>query len=204
MAETKLNLNNDKTLDQKKNEKVVHEKIIKGQAKVRKKSELQKFANTFVAEDVSKVKEFVLVDVLVPAIKKAISDIVVNGIDILLYGEAGRSNRFKGPADKVSFRDYSNVSRRNNGSLRNARLTSTYDYDDIILSTRGEAEQVIMQMDEIIDRYGVVRVADFYEMVGVTGQYTDNKYGWTDIRSAEPVRVRDGYLIKLPRALPID
>ena len=42
------------------------------------------------------------------------------------------------------------------------------------------------------------------DLVGVTGNYTDNKYGWTNIRNAEVVRVRDGYRIKLPRALPID
>ena len=60
-------------------------------------------------------------------------------------------------------------------------------------------------MDELIATYGVVRVADFYELVGVTGNYTDNKYGWTDIRNASVVRARDGgYIIKLPKAFPID
>ena len=56
-----------------------------------------------------------------------------------------------------------------------------------------------------MEAYGLVRVADFYDLVGVTGNYTDNKYGWTNIRSAEIVRLRDGgYVIKLPRAMQID
>ena len=58
-------------------------------------------------------------------------------------------------------------------------------------------------MDEIMEEYGIVRVADLYDLVGITGDYTDNKYGWTNIRSAEVVRVRDGYKIKMPRAMPI-
>ena len=82
--------------------------------------------------------------------------------------------------------------------------TSRYSYDTITLDTRGEAEEVLARMDEIIDTYKMVRVADFYDLVGVTGNYTDNKYGWTNIRNAEVIRVRDGYRIKLPRALPID
>ena len=81
---------------------------------------------------------------------------------------------------------------------------AVYDYDNIILSSRGEAEDVLMKMDELMDTYGLVRVADLYDLVGITGNYTDNKYGWTNIRNAEIVRVRDGYMIKMPRAVAID
>ena len=58
-------------------------------------------------------------------------------------------------------------------------------------------------MDEMMETYGQVRVADMYDLVGITGEYTDNNYGWTNIRNAEVVRVRDGYKIKMPRALPL-
>lgn len=42
------------------------------------------------------------------------------------------------------------------------------------------------------------------DLVGITGSYTDNKYGWTNIRNAEIVHVRDGWMIKMPRAVAID
>ena len=61
-----------------------------------------------------------------------------------------------------------------------------------------------MRMDELVESYGVVRVADLYDLVGLTGNFTDNKYGWTNVKNAQIVRVRDGYMIKMPRALPID
>ena len=76
--------------------------------------------------------------------------------------------------------------------------------DDIILESRGEAEDVLERMDELIATYQLVSVADFYDLVGVSGNYTDNKYGWTDIRNASVIRVRDGYMIKLPKALPLN
>ena len=60
-----------------------------------------------------------------------------------------------------------------------------------------------MRMDEIMEEYEIVRVADLYDLVGITGDFTDNKYGWTNIRNAEVVRVHDGYKIKMPRAIPI-
>ena len=84
------------------------------------------------------------------------------------------------------------------------RTRTGYNYDDIILETRGEAEEVLERMEELIETYGIVSVADLYDLVGITGNYTDNKYGWTNIRNAEPVRVRDGYMLKLPKALPIN
>lgn len=179
------------------------EKIITGKVITRKKSGFSKFFDTFISEDAKSVKSYVLGEVLIPAIKKAISDIVTDGIDIILYGES-RGNRKRSIADKVSYRNYYDSNRRTSMNERQALSAGSYSYDDIILNTRGEAEDVLARMDELMDQYGLVRVADLYDLVGITGNYTDNKYGWTNIRNAEVVRVRDGYMIKMPRAVPID
>lgn len=180
------------------------EKVIKGSAKTKKRSDVKKFADVFISEDAGNVKSYIIMDVLIPAIKKAISDIVTNGIDMMLYGEAGRSKK-KSPASKISYRSYyesDNDRRRDYSSIR---TRSTYEYDDIVLDNRGEAESVLSTMDELVETYGMVSVADLYELVGIQGSYTDNKYGWTkNIRNASVVRVRDGYLLKLPKALPFD
>ena len=61
-----------------------------------------------------------------------------------------------------------------------------------------------MRMDELIEKFKVASVADLYDLVGVSCDYTANNYGWTNLRNASVVRVRDGYLLKLPRALPLD
>ena len=177
-------------------------KVITGSAKSKKKGEMQKFADVFISEDVGNVKSYIIMEVLVPAVKKAISDIVTNGIDMILYGETGRTKK-NGTASKVSYRSYYDKrdDRRDYGS---SRTRTGYDYDDVILDNRGEAEEVLSRMDELIATYGLVSVADFYDLVGITGSYTDNKYGWTDIRNASVVRVHDGYTIKLPRALPLN
>ena len=78
-----------------------------------------------------------------------------------------------------------------------------FDYDDITFATRGDAESVLMRMDELIDVYGSACVADFYDLAGVTGNYTDNKYGWIDLQSATVIRMRDGYIIKFPKVMPL-
>lgn len=182
--------------DEKRAEKVIH-----GKAKT-KKNNTRKLADVFITEDVANVKNYILLDVIVPSIKKAIYDLVVGTLDMSLFGGRGGGGK-RSTADKVSYTDYNARSRRDDRSYNSNRTASGYSYDDIVLDTRGEAEAVLQRMDEMIEEYNEVRVADLYDLVGVTGEYTDNKYGWTNIRNAEVVRVRDGYKIKMPRALPL-
>lgn len=185
----------------KQSEKKI-EKVVSGTAKTKKKSEMSKIKDIFISEDASNVKSYVLMDVLIPAMKKAVSDIVTNGIDMILYGEGGRSRR-RAPSERVSYRRY--YDQRDDMSIDRVRTRTGYSYDDIIVDNRGEAEEVLSRMDELIDQYGVVSVGDLYDLVGLTGNYTDQKYGWTNIRTAKPERLRDGgYVLKLPKALPID
>lgn len=179
------------------------EKVISGSVKSKKKNEIQKFADVFISEDVNNVKSYIVLDVLVPAIKKAISDIVTNGIDMILYGESGRTKK-NSTSSKISYRSYYEKENDQKRSYNSTSVKSGYSYDDIILDNRGEAEDVLARMDELVATYGIVSVADLYDLVGVTGNYTDNKYGWTDVRSAAVVRTRDGYLIKLPKVLPLN
>lgn len=177
------------------------EKVVTGAVITKKKSGMRKFADEFISEDAKNIKSFVIGDVLIPAFKKAISDIVTNGIDMILYG-GSKPGAKRSTADRVSYRNYYDRDSRGTSSVRPSY--SGYSYDDIILSSRGEAEDVLDRLEEILDTYKVASVADLYDLVGITGNYTDNSYGWTSIRNAEIVRVRDGYMIKMPRAVPID
>ena len=176
------------------------EKVVRGKVKTRSNPG-RKFTDIFISEDAANVKNYIIMDVIVPSIKKAVYDLIVGTIDMSLYG--GRGNGKRPTADKISYRDYNNVSRRDDRSYGSTRTTSGYSYDDVVVETRGEAESVLQRMDEIMEEYEQVRVADLYDLVGISGDYTDNKYGWTNIRNARVVRTRDGYKIEMPRAIAL-
>lgn len=195
--------NSDKSRQEQKEERKV-EAVITGTAKTRKKGEMQKFADVFIAEDAGNVKSYIMMEVIVPAVKKAISDIITTGIDMILYGEAGRSRK-NGTASKVSYRNYyeQGSERVRAGSMNSRR--NTPDYDDILFDTRGDAEAVLDAMNDIISQYGTVSVSDFYDLARVPNDnFTMNRYGWTNIGGATAVRVLDGYILKLPRAIPLN
>lgn len=177
------------------------EKVVTGAVSVRKKSGLRELTEEFMTKDVDSVKNYVLLDVLIPAIKKAVSDIVTNGIDMLLYGESG-GKRSGGVASKVSYRNYYDQ-RRDREDPTVQRAKTGYRYDEVVFDTRGDAESVLMRMEEIIEEYGMVAVADLYDLADIKGTHTDFKYGWTDLHAAVPVRTRDGYILRLPKAMPL-
>lgn len=168
------------------------EKIVSGSVKSKKKSGLQKITNVFIPEDVDNVKSYVIEDIIVPAVK----DIILDAVRAFL-GISNNSGGKRVNGSKVSYGKYYESNQRDS---RTTRASAGYDYDDIILDNRGEAEDVLASMDNLISQYGIVSVADLYDLVGVSCNYTDNKYGWDNIRTARVERVRDGYMIKMPRA----
>lgn len=160
-----------------------------------------KFISNVISEEAGDVKNYIVMDVLIPAVKKTIVDIVENGIEMLM-GTSGRSTSSRSKGSRVSYSSYYDDDRRSSRTGR--RYDSGFDYDDIIFDTRGDAEVVLDSMFEVLDRYKVVTIADYYDLCGERCPHTANRYGWTDLSNASVVRIRDGYTIRLPRALAID
>lgn len=199
-------LTKDKHTEEENLGKKKVDKVVSGSVKTKKKSSLSKFADTFIEEDKDTVVGYLLSEVLIPSFKKMVSDTIKTGIDKMLYGDAEVS-RSNSPASKISYSKYYNDKSsysRSSSTAPVANRRDTYEYNNIVLETRGDAEAVLMGMDDIIAKYEIVSVADLYDLVGIAGSYTDYKYGWTDIRSARIERVRDGYVIRMPKALPLD
>lgn len=172
------------------------EKIVSGVVKSKKKNGL---LSMFISEGVPDMKSHIIFEVLIPAAKKVVSD----GINIMLFGEVGESRK-SSMSSKVSYREYYGREEKEVDRYRGRYTSGRYSYDDIILESRAEANDVLSKLDELIEVYGMASVADLYDLVGISGQYTDNKYGWKDIRSASHVTVRGGYLLKLPMVRPLN
>lgn len=185
--------------------------ITSGRAHTHKKSGISKLAGSIISEDAQNVKSYIVMDVLIPAFKKAISDIVTNGIDIILYGEAGHTKRSN--AGRVSYRNYSDSSSRTSGVTRyedrhrgdtRASRGSVSLFDDIVVDSRGEAEDILSRMSEYLENYPFISVADMYDLANITSfPHTHNNYGWKSVAEAKVIRVDDGYLIKMPPVMPL-
>lgn len=176
------------------------EKVVNGGVRTKKKNEISKFADVFLPEDMDSVKSHIVSGIIIPAVKKAILNVVETVLDM----DSNSYKSSKRSTSRVSYRDYYDDKDRDRRPRSESRVSSRFDYDEIVIESRGDAEAVLDQLDDLIERYGYARVLDLYDAVELTPPYTSNKYGWTDLRGAKVVPVRDGFVFKLPRALPLD
>lgn len=105
-------------------------------------------------------------------------------------------------ASKISDKIYEFISDEE-APRRQSNKKVSYRVDDIILDSRETAENVLNASKEIINEYGFVTVADMYDLVGLNATYTEEKYGWVDLKEAKIIRVRSGYKLVLPEIIPI-
>lgn len=191
----------EKDIDQLRKQRC--EKVITGQVKVKKKNEMRKLIDIFFTEDFGTVKSYIFNDVLVPSIKKSLSEIVKGGIDILLYGETRRNKSNDSGVTRIAYNRYFD-GQSSDSKIQRAEVKQTYQFDDITFDARGDAEIVLERLQDVIDQYDVVRVADLYDLVGITSFNPQaNAYGWENISDAKVVSTIDGYKIRMPKAMPV-
>lgn len=187
-------------------------RVTQGEVVRRKKPLGKRFAETFGAGDARGVWAYVMMDVLIPAAKDMVADAVSQGFERMLFGEVRSTSRRIGhkPGGYTPYNRYSSPSHSRRDTYDeprrelSRRSRATHDFDEIILQTRVEAEEVIDRLFDLVSRYEVATVADLYELLGISGSYTDDRWGWSDIRGADIRRVRNGYLLDLPKPEPLD
>jgi hypothetical protein len=187
------------------------ERITSGEAVRKKKSLRKQFSETFVAGDARSTVRYVIFDVLLPAAKDMIVEAGDQGIEKLIFGDSRRRGSLppqSGPTGYISYDRYSGPMRGGSRLSSVQRVMSRqararHDFDEIVLESRTEAEEVIDRLFDLVSRYESATVADLYELVGLAASHTDHKWGWTDLRGAGVSRVRGGYLLDLPDPHPL-
>lgn len=188
------------------------DRVVTGDVVRRKRPWSKRFKEFFTGDDTRSVADYVIFDVAGPALKDMIADIVSQGVERKLFGEARSSSRRRASSSAYSHVAYNRPGAPLIGGGRpdpragsmSRRARATHDFDEIILPTRHDAEEVIDRLFELVSRYDAATVSDLYDLLGISGQYTDEKYGWTDMRGSSVTRIKGGYLLNLPRPTALD
>ena len=189
------------------------EAVTTGTIVKKKKSLIDRFAATFLGEeDAKSVGDYLVQDILIPAAKDTMYDMVhtafdrvLAGVQVILFGSAVKPGTFgrNRTGSKVSygnfFKDNSRRLEREDPIVINPRSNNRYDFDDIVIPNRDDANQVLELLREQIDDYNVATVADYLDAVNVKSQFVDRKYGWDDLSTAFIQRVAGGYTVALPK-----
>lgn len=177
------------------------EKVISGNVVKKKKSFCKQMKENILGEDIKEVSSYVFWDTLIPALKSTLVEMLTGGIEMFFYGrKTSKSSRDK----RNTYVSYNSMYDRTPSRKESTTSRNTGAFDEFVFKSRSEAETVRDHLVDLIEEYDMVSVADFYDLVGETGNFTDNKYGWVNLADAKVIRVRDGYIIDLPRPVLLD
>lgn len=188
-------------------------RVTSAEAVRRKRGLGRQFKEVFIGGDARTAFNYMVVEVVVPAIQDTMIDAFQGGIERLIRGESARPRRgMPGGYGNAGYVNYQGMSRGPSSSktttqqrTMSRRSRARGVFDDLVIPSRQEAEEVIDRMFDILSRYGSVSVATLYELTGVQSNHTDMKWGWVELRGAKAVRLRDGgFLLDLPEPEPLD
>lgn len=176
--------------------------VVSGNVKVKKKTAIEKVKKSIFAESFENVKSFMINDVILPETKKLIGNSIIEATR-MMFGLGRSYNSNSREPDRVSYRSYYENDRFSSNRSRNISSRRTYEFNDIIFDNREDADNVIDKLYDMLATYHKISVADYYDIVGVQGDYTANSYGWSNLGGVRVVRVPDGWIIDFPPAYPI-
>lgn len=193
--------------------------LSKGEVTERKVPLFQRFLRGTVSEG-RNIWMNVAYGVLLPAAKDMVANAGNEVIERSLFGEArGRPRSGRGSYGQQSYgssysyrtpyNSYSGPAgarpdpreqRRDNMDRYNR---SNHEFRDLMIPTHVQAMEVIAQLQWLVNEYGQATVADFYDLMGRTGTFADEKYGWVDLSQLRAERVAGEYALNLPRPVPL-
>lgn len=190
----------EKATEPKKLEKVVSSEVV-----VKPKSLGSRFKNVFLGGDMNTAASYVTAEVVLPAIRNLLVEIVTKGMDSLIYGErgprrgtrpttyAGRFQYSNPIQQRVPQPGYSPVQRPIERWAQGRKAV-----EDIVVVSQSEATAVVDALTAAVEQYDVVSLADLYDTVGLPSTHVDNKWGWTNLASIGIQQVRNGWQISFP------
>lgn len=172
----------------------------------KKETALQKFAHTFLDDEVDNIGEYMVKELIVPTVK----DIIINFITFALWGDRRVGSSYRdGGKRRTNYNSISTSGRvdtdRNRRNQEDyAKERRDFDVDNIVFSTREEADIVLTKLEDYMDQYDQVTVGYLYELLGESGPYTLEYYGWRNLDRARIRHVANGYALDLPRPVRLE
>lgn len=176
--------------------------VVDGAVTKRKRPLHTRIRDAFLGDDDRTILEFVIQDIIKPSLRDMSFEVGQSALERVHYGSARPFRRGGGGmgAPPGGPRNYNSISRGDPRPVVEARTSRrSRDFDELIVNDRANAQSILEGMYAILDEYGTVTVSDMYQLAKQPTEFTDRDWGWTDLMGAPIRRVREGWLIDLPR-----
>lgn len=165
-----------------------------GIVRARKVSTVKEIFAALFPEGLSGIKEHLIWDLFVPRAQEFMHSSWDDLGNVIFQGNKPRSQN-------GSYTSYDTAYRRQNRRPVNRAM---YDYQEVVWSTRSEAERLLRLLNDILRKYSVVTLLDYNDEVGNETNPGQSNYGWISLNTAHVERTYDGWVVVLPRPVEID
>ena len=201
--------------------------IVKG--KERKPGLFSRASVLFFGDDgLRRVTEHLVRDIFIQSIQTTISDVATNTIHTIsdvattsikraIFGESyddrrrnsndywyGSRRYVDNRMSSSRGRVYVDYSRQSEKALHHKSENVSNVVRVIEFDSANDANEVLSYMIDSIEQYGLVTVADFYELSDVASKFTDHQFGWTNLDGVRVVPIRGGgFYISFPPVVTV-
>jgi len=180
---------------------------VRPSVRVKKPGFLQKLTSKMISRDTDGIGDYILWEVLVPAAKTTMQEGLITAIEMLFHGGKSTGRRSRGSHISYGSMYRSSRSRRELNE-RDGHYAPGYRSrtDDIFFEYGEDADSVLDEMINLLEKYEQITIADYYDLAGISNMIepTDHGYGWEDLSGTRIIVTRNGYKINLPRYHRLD
>ena len=174
------------------------------------------------------VTDHLVRDIFIQSIQTTISDVATNTINTISYvattsikraifGESyddrsrnsndywhGSRRYVDNRMSSSRGRGYVDYSRQSEKALHHKSENLSNVVRVIEFDSANDANDVLSYMIDSVEQYGLVTVADFYELSDVASKFTDHQFGWTNLDGVRVVPIRGGgFYIAFPHVVTV-
>lgn len=180
----------------------------------------------FDKEHLENVGDKIVTDLVVPGIQdlttnlfQTITDVFMETVKTIIYGDDRpvrvdkRNGRTDYSAISSKKKSYGSLTRSGGVESSGGRLSRGQGFTNYAVPSRIDIDLIQRKLYEIADDFdGFVSIASYYDILiedfgaDIDANYMDEKWGWyeSDLDKAKPRRVREGWLLDLPRPKALD
>ena len=225
----KVKLQNTTAVNPEKDDIKKRDPIVKG--KERKPGLFSRASVLFFGDDgLRGVTDHLVRDIFIQSIQTTISDVATNTIHTIadvttgsikkaIFGDSyinddrrrnsndywyGSRRYVDNRMSASRGRGYVDYSRQSEKALHHKSDNVSNVVRVIEFDSANDANEVLSYMIDSIEQYGLVTVADFYELSGVASKFTDHQFGWTNLNGVRVVPIRGGgFYISFPPVVTV-
>ena len=197
--------NEDYSYGRERDQHVLHTNVKGRMVPKEKKPFGRRVLDVFLSDKVDDIGDYITYSVIGPGIKSLLFEMVNSAVSMMFWGDPNARSRRPSSGGGSNNRTAYDRMYEERRSSRERYNRPAYEVPDFIFDSERDAKDKLDDLYWYLDRYNVVKVADFYTVMDASpeGNFQVNSYGWKSLRDVDIYQTSEGWVFSMPRAISL-